>query len=360
MTKTLFLHIGHYKTGTTALQVFLDKSRGFLKQNGLKYPRIQYHHSKHSAFAFAILRAAGVEKLMYNYSDPTPPRAMWDELFKLAMNGPLPMTLISSEEFMRMGQYPAATEILADVLRRRPKGLTVKVIVYLRDPASHLQSWYNQMIKMNFPVSDLNAAVDGDIEDIHFDYRRALAPWIDILGARNVIIRPYVHDRANPAALHEDFLGALGIDLPPGMVTAEQDPNPRLDDRVIELVRLMQNMGYPRPTITAVRSQALAYLETQDKLRPGAANGIDKARAQARAGLDWLGDLPGCLIPTEDYARHLPEPMSARDVDTTLLLGFVFSELIQLRQRVNHAGLQDLGARITALEEKLARVQEAK
>lgn len=358
MTKTLILHIGHFKTGTTALQVFFDKATRFLKKNDLQYPAVWQHNSKHSAFAFSILRAAGVEKLMYNYSDPTPPGAMWDELFAAAMSAKVNRTLISSEEFMRVGQFPAAVETLSQVLKRRPEGLEIKAIVYLRDPASHLHSWYNQLIKMNFPLSDMNAAVDGDIENIHFDYHRALAPWIELLGQENVHIRPYVFDRANPAALHEDFFRILDIDLPAGIVGGQQDPNPRLDDRVIELVRLMQNMELPRPTIAAIRTRALAYLETQDKLRLGAANGMDAARAQASAGVDWLAGLADSALPIEDFARQLPEPMDQNASESTLLLGFVLSELVQLRQRVNNANLSDLTARVAALEERLARQKD--
>lgn len=353
MNKTLYIHIGHYKTGTTALQVFFERSEGFLKKHGLSYPRVCYHNSKHSAFAFSILHAAGVEKLMYNYSDSASPEAMWGELFDTVMSARVPNMLISSEEFMRMGQFPAATNILSKILNSRPEGLTVKAIVYLRDPASHLHSWYNQLIKMNFPVANLNAAVDGDIEDIHFNYRKALSPWIDILGQGNVIIRPYLHDRSNPGALHEDFFRILGIDLPRNLVSSEQDPNPRLDDRAIELVRLMQNLGLPRRTLTTIRNHALSYLEAQDTLHHGEANGIEGARNQAIEGLDWLSTLSGCQVPIKEFSQNLPEPLPAQAVDSTLLLGFVFSELIQLRQRVNNAGLADLSARISALEERL-------
>ena len=61
MPKTLFLHIGHYKTGTTALQIFLERNAKLLAASGFEYPNFWTHNSKHSAFAFSILRAAGVE-----------------------------------------------------------------------------------------------------------------------------------------------------------------------------------------------------------------------------------------------------------------------------------------------------------
>ena len=36
-TRDLILHIGHYKTGTTALQVFLHQNRALLALQGLHY-----------------------------------------------------------------------------------------------------------------------------------------------------------------------------------------------------------------------------------------------------------------------------------------------------------------------------------
>jgi len=354
MSKTLILHIGHYKTGTTALQVFFSGHRRFLANQGIEYPGIWFHNAKHSAFAFSILAAAGVTgRLMHDFTDPTPPRQMWGDLFRHIDEKGHKTTLISSEEFMRLGQFPAAADILARVLADRPADLNLRAVVYLRDPAAHLRSWYNQLVKMSFPVADLGTALTGDIEDIHFDYRRALAPWIDILGAENVMIRPYRNERDDPAALHRDFFNTLGIKLPENLVRAETDPNPRLDDRVIELVRLMQNMDFPRATINAVRSQALSYLDTQDGKAPGGDTTLDHIREQSRAGLAWLGTLPGSSVPVAEFENHLPQADSPENINRSLLLGFVFAELIQLRQRVNNANLSDLAARIDALEARM-------
>ncbi len=355
MSKKLILHIGHYKTGTTALQVFFEDTTDFLSSVGLDYPDIRRTYSKHSDFAFSILRAAGVEKLMYNYSDPTPPLEMWGDLYDHMRRSDLSTTLISSEEFMRLGQFPEAVRLLREVLAARPDGVELQVIAYLRDPASHLQSWYNQLIKMNFPLPDLDAALADEIEPIHYDYRLALEPWADIVGRENLLIRPYVHDRNDPAALHRDFLAQFAIALPEALAQfLPDDPNPRLDDRVLELVRLMQNLDFPPPTIRAIRNQALNYLQAQDRLAPAATADFDRIRARARAGLDWLNTLPGSGLDPARLAAHLPEPQPREALNQTLLLGFVFSEFIQLRQRVNKQNVEELTRRVEALENRLA------
>lgn len=356
MSKTLFIHIGHYKTGTTSLQIFFDEESELLAEAGIEYSRIRFYFSKHSDFAFSILRAAGVEKMLYDYDDPTPPQKMWDNLYAHAMQSPLPYTLISSEELIRLSQFEGTRDILKQMLARRPEGLEIKVIVYLRSPGAHLRSWYNQLIKMGYPVPDLNSAMMGEIEDIHYNYRHALEPWVEALGVENVIIRPYRYNRKNPAALHQDFMQIFGFDLPARRVRKIEDPNPRLDDRVIELVRVMQNAQIPRPTIDAILKQADLYFAQQDARIKRRSDGMAEARKAANAGLDWLAGLPDGAAHAERFRRNLPKPEDQAVVDLHTMLGFVFTEVLQLRQRLNRLDQDDVIERIGQIERQLAEI----
>ncbi|MCA0922770.1 sulfotransferase family protein [Pseudooceanicola nanhaiensis] len=356
MSKTLYIHIGHYKTGTTALQIFFDEETELLTEAGVEYPRVRFYYSKHSDFAFSILRAAGVEKMMYDYTNPTPPQEMWDELYAHIRESTFDTTLISSEEFIRLGQFDRSREILKQMLARKPDDLEIKVVAYLRSPGAHLRSWYNQLIKMNHPVPDLNAAVMGEIEEIHYDYRHALEPWVEALGAENVIVRPYRHDRKNPAALHQDFMKIFGVDLPARRVRHTTDPNPRLDDRVIELVRMMQNSKFPRPTINAILSQADLYFAQQDEQVVRKPDQMAAARAAAAEGLDWLAELPGGAPHAEHFRRNLPQPVDPAEVELYTMIGFVFSELILLRQRINRMNPEDMTERVSRLEKQLTEI----
>lgn len=361
MNKELIIHIGHFKTGTTALQVFMEENLAFLEANGVDYAPVWRTYAKHSDYAFSIMRAAGVRKLLHGYAKPITPRTMWKQLYDHVMESRFATTLVSSEEIIRIGQFPEAVEILRDCLEQRPAGLRVRALVYLREPGSQVQSWYNQLVKMNyFPIGDINAAATGEIEEIHYDYRRALEPWVEILGPENVTVRPYVRDRADPAALHRDFLSVLGIEMPPALAEQMDDPNPRFDDRVVELVRLMQNMKYPHGTIEAVRTQAESYLEVQDSLPGAGTEVLDTVRDEARAGLDWIGALPDSAIPLDRFAARLPEAAPPLQIERNLVLGFVFSELVQLRQRVNSADLPGMGRRLTALDKRLKALESGK
>jgi hypothetical protein len=356
MKKTLYIHIGHYKTGTTALQIFFGRNTEFLATHDIEYPRVHYHNAKHSAYAFAILRDAGVTKLMHGYNHPMPPDVMWTELFEHVRASPMSAVLISSEEFIRVGEFDQACEKLAEIAALAPD-LDIRIIAYLRAPAPHLRSWYNQLVKMGFHVPDFATAIQTEIETIHSDYARALTPWCEAFGAENVNIRQYRSDPDNPNFLLQDFMSVLGVTLDGDAPSLGRDPNPRLDDRVIDLVRLMQNMEFPPGSIDTIRQQALKYLEFQDRFAAAHARDREALHAAAQAGVDWLAEAPNCNIDPGSFSGRLPDPDPQETTQSTLLLGFVFSELITLRQRVNtfrHAQMADkikvLEARIDALE----------
>lgn len=355
MQKTLYIHIGHYKTGTTALQVFCSRHQAMLaEKHGLDYPSVRIHNAKHSGYAFALYKAAGVETLMHGFADPTPPEPVWAELFDHVRASPHPKTIISSEELMRVGQFPKAAERLKAIIADTAQGIDIRIIVYLRAPQSHLKSWHNQLVKMGQPVADFNNALEGAIEAIHYDYAQALAPWSQIFGAKNIDIRRYPETYERPGDLVLDFMAALGVKLGPQVPLPEGDPNPRLDDRLMEALRLMQNLGLPKHMIQTVREQATEYMTAQDKL--GAARmpaGVARARTRAAQGLGRLAELGQLGFDPGDLARNLPEAEPPETVAQNLMMGYVLSETLALRRRFNRSGVSDLAQRLDAIEAHL-------
>ena len=81
------------------------------------------------------------------------------------------------------------------------------------------------------------------------------------------------------------------------------------------------------------------------------------ARAAATAGLDWIAELPGGQAHAEHFRRNLPQPMDQATVDSYTMLGFVFSELIQLRQRVNKMDPEEITDRVAELEKQITEIK---
>lgn len=349
MGRTLYLHIGHFKTGTTALQVFLARNPDFLARQRLDYAEPFRKNAKHSALAFAIYHAAGVETLMHGYADPAPPEELWELLFDYVRESPQPGVIVSSEEFMRLGGIEPAAAMLPR-LARLGRGIDIRVIAYLREPEAHLRSWYNQLVKMRQKVPDFETALRGAIEPVHIDYARALRPWIEVFGAENVILRPYDESFRGGTGLYADFLSVLGVTLPErGLSLPEGDPNPRLDERTLELVRLMQNADFPRPLVRQVRERAQEHFAAEDALAaPG--KSLDAVCEAIRTGLAGLEGLPRSSIDTAAFARRLPVPGPPAEAGHERLTGFLLSEINTLRTRLNKTQ-RELAARLEALEE---------
>jgi len=353
MAKTLFLHIGHYKTGTTALQVFMVNNPQFLARNGLVYASAQQHLSKHSALAFSLYKAAGATSLMHGYKRPETPQQMWAGLFNELRQSRQPNMVVSSEEFMRLGTFPKAAEMLREIVAEAPD-IDIRVIAYLRPADSHLRSWYNQLVKMGIKTPEYNDAVAGFIEPVHYDYALALKPWIDIFGAESIILRPYEERSRDDDSLYQDFLSIFGTSLPErGVKLPLLDPNPRMDDRMVEMARMMQNAGVPREVVkwTIARSQKFHEDETAG-VPPADAADFQRVRQQVLEGLEPLADLPGNSIDLTAFRDRLPDTEDPAAVEGWRMAGLLLNELHFLRQRMIKENA-DITERLRTLEQAL-------
>lgn len=348
MNKKLYIHIGHYKTGTTALQILLDFNEAHLVTHGFEYsPRVR-EHSKHSQLAFAIFQEAGVTTLMHGYDDPVSSVALWNAICTRTRNSPAHSSIISSEELMRLGGLaitPAKLAEFAEIAR----GIDITIIAYLRSPQDHLRSWHNQLVKMRRQVGDFGAAVQRTIEPVHYDYALALQPWIDTFGADKVILRDYEAIRHNPTGLFEDFFSVIGLPWRPDLVLPEGDPNPRLDDRILDLVRLIQNTEAPDYHQEHLRHNAQDFLLLQDSYGKSSVDAMKQIRQRSRAGLQSLADMPHSNLNLAQFSERLPRAEDPDVVEQRLLTGLVMNELIAQRRRFNR-NTQGLLRRIKALE----------
>jgi hypothetical protein len=333
MAKTLYIHIGHYKTGTTALQIFAVRNAAVLARGNVAYSQNLQNNAKQSILAFSLFHHAGVKTLMHGYAKPETPESVWGRLFDEMRASPMEKMLVSSEELMRLAEFPETVERLRRIVTTEGRDFDYKVVVYLRPPADQVASWYNQMVKMRQPIGDFDSALASrHIEAVQYDYACALAPWVDIFGKDNVILRPYPSRASPPETLLIDFCRLMGIELSAEEARQKADPNPRLDDRMLEVVRLAQNAGTSRETIDGVRDRIATYVQRQERLR-ARGDGINLAQTHADAGLARLAEMTG-----EDLA-YLSGPIAPRpvgpDVEAVpLQIGFLETEIAALQARV--------------------------
>lgn len=149
MAKLIF-HIGHPKTGTTALQTVLSANSEFLLRHGVLYPtRCDPGYHKHGlALPWLtgsdnpmLLRRTGVDgAALLGVS-----RAYWEKLRDEVAANPHRLLVLSCESFFSVPRHGEFGARLGDVCD------SVKVVAYLRSPAERALSQLNQNIRMLRP-----------------------------------------------------------------------------------------------------------------------------------------------------------------------------------------------------------------
>ena len=349
MTKPaeLILHIGHFKTGTTALQICFASNAAKLEEQGVFYSPIPMHLSKHSALAFCLLHDAGVTELMHGYKPLQSTPEIWGNLFdtvRLLDSGQ--SLLVSSEELIRVGGYPQAAEGLRTVIADNPD-IPVRVIAYLRAPNSHLHSWHNQLVKMGVSTGNFDTTVRTGMERVHWDAASALRPWVEVFGAENVILRQFHDTLRDGDALLVDFMTALGFDALTNPTLPKQDPNPRLDDRISDLKRAYLRAGLPKPMTDKTVALAAANL-TEEMGDDAAGESFVTIRATALAGITELAGLPNAGLDVPSMTADLPTPLSDDARALSELVVLLGGEIAQLR-----TVLRETNRRMNRLENKL-------
>jgi len=327
MSRTLILHVGHFKTGTTALQVFVQRNEQALERRGLAYARTGRSHSKHSVYALSLLASVGVATLLHGYRSRKSPESLWAGLLDELRSGSAPMMLVSSEEFMRFGSHPAAAERLGAILSQAPD-ISVRVIAYLRPIRAHLESWHNQLVKLGLCRVGRDEALGGLIEAVHFDYGLALGPWARLAGPGGLTVRPYRDALRKGNALYRDFLDALGVGMPAWPHLPQGDPNPRLDDRLLDLARALAGTDLDPAQCQALLARARVHLDAAAAERAAALPDLAGLRDRAARGLRAAAGLAGPGFPLDEFLSSLPEPVSGPQPDHAALLDFLVGELV--------------------------------
>ena len=213
MEKTLFVHMGPAKTGSSAIQDFLGANERVLSDKGLHYSKalrwekdgshnplawILYHkyhnvhldtHSKHFV--------EREEQLLQNLVD------------EIGANSDKSL-ILSSETFPMLGEE-ALDELLKLGGNRR-----VKAVFYVRDLREQAVSFAAQLVK-----EQISREFDNRLSNIfrnwirHFNstFIKCLELWKSKIGKESLIFRKYGYKYFKGWSIYSDFLDAIGLNL---------------------------------------------------------------------------------------------------------------------------------------------------
>ena len=218
--KTIHIHIGNYKTGSTAIQQFIGYNRQRFLETGYYVPTSGFDGSAHHELIWALRGepfARSKEEVYANLNS------------ELATCG-YPDILISSEVFFNGLSAGAFREALEGDVQ-------IRVIAYLRRQDHFLSAFYQQMIKhWNFRKTE-KPTVKELLRGKAVQYLSSLENWAAVAGEDNIVVRPYEMAQL-PNGLIHDFVTQLGRD--PGdyrELPAEERINETIHAELIEFLR---------------------------------------------------------------------------------------------------------------------------
>jgi len=193
MPKTLIVHIGCHKTGTTTLQTYLGHFAEDAAQAGLVYARAgrgaRTHHRDLAASLQHPDRSAGYD----GWTKLTREIAEGDE------NG---LFMISAEGFCLVPPESLAAA-LSDI---RAAGTEVRIICYVRPHLEAIASLYSQTSKFG-RITPLSDYVKVTQRNGYFAFHALYEAWAGVFGAQNTIWRPFLRNELRGQDIVSDLFG---------------------------------------------------------------------------------------------------------------------------------------------------------
>ena len=211
------LHIGAWKTGSTAVQSFLAANRDVLRSNNIYVPQSMDLGA----------RAEAIDRLQ---SGSAAEADLVIEEYAALVRGHEQNAniVVSSEHFWPMS--PEVIEYVGNALFRLTKD--VQIVLYVRPQDDMWNSLYCQQAK-GFGVAPSAALwgttdfVGAAIADWALYYYRCLGMFANKFGVDAVHARPYVRERLRGGDVALDFMDYLGIDNP-DLISPQVMSNPSL------------------------------------------------------------------------------------------------------------------------------------
>ena len=237
MSKTVYLHIGMPKTGTTALQMFLPENEALLNEKGFTYPMMPFR------FENIGIRRNGHFLTVWDNKENMPEWGQGFSVVKEALQK-FDNVILSDENIWSRQRLDNFWE---DGLAEFEKiGAKVRVIAYLRSQDDQVESNWNQKVKDK--KTRMKITFEKFMEEerywyMPFHYNEVLDRISSYIGKDNLTVRVYEKQQFIGGSLFADFLDAIGLGLTEDYKLPDYVPNVRLPNTAVEIKRLI-NLAY--------------------------------------------------------------------------------------------------------------------
>lgn len=239
MNKTLYIHIGTGKTGTTAIQDFLSANSAQLEQTcGLRYIQSVLQSGRHHTACLNSYPEPRHEGSDSFEKTRTALRKVDEEIKSSHCEN----FILSSENFPGV----SSSELNSLYIHEIGRSYRIKIIVYLRRQDEYLESWHSQLVKTTNINSNIYTLRSQLKNKGLFDYKKLVERWTAVYGQENIIVRPYEKDQlAGGDAVH-DFISLWGLDGLDGFETEKKVSNKSLSRDQVVLIQAFYRAGLER------------------------------------------------------------------------------------------------------------------
>jgi hypothetical protein len=218
MTRTLYLHIGAHKTGTTSIQSMLASNTRALAARDFAYVVGQNRRNMHGYFG--RLEAENFRHSGLNLKKK-------DEFLQRFTTQKMPNLVASSENFSHFFDRAAIQEV-ADLLR--PHFDVIRIISYLRRQdqlaISHHQEGakpLNRAATLLYGNSPTALPEPTDSQRQYLDFATRIGHWGDAFGDAAITLRLFGRETLKSGDAVADFLDILGLDPAEFRATEERN-----------------------------------------------------------------------------------------------------------------------------------------
>jgi len=233
--KTIYLHIGTPKSGTTALQFLFTRNKKLLAKHGCFYP------------------TTGLEGwdahyyLVASMLNPPPPVFPFKKSFEEYMDLLKEETKNVSKDIIISCEMFSGDNVDAKLLAKHLSAIAdkVKVVVYLRRQDDLYQSWYSQSLKASWRcfTESIDSEKFSKGMSRRIDHLALCDKYAEAFGQENIIVRPYEKEQFVGGSIYSDFFNVMGLSFSDEYSVPEKNPNPSFTRDDLEFKRLVNCFG---------------------------------------------------------------------------------------------------------------------
>lgn len=349
--KTLYIHIGTPKTGTTSIQNFCGLNREKLKEQGVLYPIMNYHYERKSVnrngyFLTGTIKENGTrnkekEKQVFN-----------NELQYIVDCFKDYDTILLSDESIWWATSTRRKGLWKDLKKHSEQhNYQIKVIVYLRRQDQFMMSRYNQKLKTDFIASTQSfdeyfADMNGRFKCV-MDYRERIDNIAKSISKENVIVKRFDRNYFYNGDLNQDFLHILGVKVDDSFQQLKETANTGISVQSGEIKRVLNRL---KPITMAENNKLLKILNECEEVLPESNTSLmstDEVKNFMEQFVDsnesivdeYIGD--GKPLFDYTYKETTAWNYNDRNYNEELILFFantidsVYKENIQLKKELN-------------------------